>query len=155
MGLEFFPIGSCTSRTKGLERSVSFLKSQSSMIGLQLPAKVAAAVAKAPHHKQPIPFSLIRSLSNFKPAFPPCVCWVVLRVSIGVRVMRNAAEDRLAATVLIRTGQVRDWSKARIPALAAVSPNLDRGAWNLQFQHSELKNHQIAQKAYKAGPKPA
>jgi hypothetical protein len=57
-------------------------------------------------------------------------------VSIGVKVIRNAADDRLAATVLIKTGHVRDDKRARIPALAAVSPNLDRGAWNLVVSSS-------------------
>jgi hypothetical protein len=51
-----------------------------------------------------------------------------LRVSIGVKVIRNTADARLAATVLIKIGHVRDCRRARIPAFAAVSPNLDRGA---------------------------
>jgi hypothetical protein len=95
---------------------------------VQFPAKVAAAVARAPHHRHPIPFSLILSRKSFNPALPPWVCWVVLSVSMGVNVIRKAAEDRLAAMVLMSTGQVRDSRRARIPALAAVSPNLDNGA---------------------------
>jgi hypothetical protein len=56
---------------------------------------------------------------------------VVLRVSIGVRVILNRAEERDAAIVLTRTGQVNVDNRAKIPALAAVSPNLEMGACSL------------------------
>ena len=75
-----------------------------------------------------------------------------MSVSIGVKVIRNAADDRLAATVLIRTGQVREERRARIPALAAVSPNLDRGAWNLVVSSS---GEAVLAKTHKAAPRPA
>lgn len=45
--------------------------------------------------------------------------------------MRNQDEQREAATVLTRTGQVNESRRAKIPAFAAVSPKRDRGAWNL------------------------
>ena len=103
----------------------------------QCPTKVAAAVANAPYHKHPTPFSLILSFNNFKPAFPPLVCWVVFKVSMGVKTIRKQAEATLAAMVLIKTGHVRDESRAIIPALAAVSPNRANGPWNLNtgFRH--------------------
>jgi hypothetical protein len=50
---------------------------------------------------------------------------------MGVNVMRNQDEQREAATVLTRTGQVNESRRAKIPAFAAVSPKRDRGAWNL------------------------
>lgn len=113
------------------EPRVCEVSAEDKLQDLQLPTKVAAAVANAPHHRHPIPFSMILSLNSFSPALPPRVCCVVLSVSIGVKVMRKAAEDRLAAIVLMRTGQVKDSSRASIPAFAAVSPKRDKGAWNL------------------------
>lgn len=101
------------------------------MIHSQCPTKVAAAVAKAPYHRLATPCSLILFLTSLRPATPPCVCCVVLIVSIGVRVILNVAEATLAAIVLTRTGQVNEERSARIPALAAVSPNRDRGPWKL------------------------
>lgn len=82
-----------------------------------------------------MPFSLILSLSSFKPALPPLVCCVVLSVSTGVRIILKHAEATLAATVLTKTGQVNDSKRAIIPALAAVSPNRENGPWNLHHKH--------------------
>src|SRR4051812_45569070 len=90
----------------------------------------------------------MRRRSNAVPRAP--WAWsVVLRVSIGVRIMRNAAAlrdellsihdslsnsstyQRDAKIVWIGKGSlakyVFDWSKAKIPALAPVSPNLPTG----------------------------
>lgn len=116
---------------------------------LQCPTKVAAAVANAPHHKHCTPFSLILSRSSFSPARPPRVCCVVFSVSIGVKVMRKVAEASEAASVLINTGQVNDSSSASIPALAAVSPNLAKGPWNLAISNN------VFLKTHKAAPNPA
>ena len=99
----------------------------------QCPTNVAAAVANAPHHKHTTPSFPILSLSNFQPASPPRVCCVVFKVSMGVRIIRNAALDKEAATVLISTGQVREARRERMKALAAVSPNRASGPWNLYF----------------------
>jgi hypothetical protein len=54
-----------------------------------------------------------------------------LSVSIGVKSIRRRAAEREAARVLMRTGQVREAVIARIPALAAVSKNRERGPWKL------------------------
>jgi hypothetical protein len=97
----------------------------------QCPTNVAPAVPKAPQNKHEIPCSLIRFLNSRSPATPPCVCCVVLSVSIGVRSIRKVAEARDAAIVLTRTGQVRDSRRAKIPAFAAVSPKRERGPWKL------------------------
>ncbi len=51
---------------------------------------MAAAVAKAPHHRLPTPFVLMRCLSKVVP-LAPCTWSVVLRVSTGVRIMRKPA----------------------------------------------------------------
>jgi hypothetical protein len=104
----------------------------SDMNDSQCPTNVAPAVANAPQNKHEIPCSRILSFSNFKPAKPPCVCCVVLSVSIGVSSMRRRAAEREAARVLMRTGQVREAVIARIPALAAVSKNRERGPWKLR-----------------------
>lgn len=85
----------------------------------------------------------------------PCTWRVVLRVSIGVRIILKLAALRAALIssrfigkanktntyhkeakmVLIGEGRFFkygfDWSKARIPALAAVSPNLESGPRHL------------------------
>ena len=97
----------------------------------QCPTKVAAAVASAPYHKQATPRSLTLSLSSFSPPAAPLVCCVVLSVSMGVKTILKHAEATEAAIVLTRTGQVSVASKARMKALAAVSPNRAKGPWNL------------------------
>lgn len=82
-------------------------------------------------------------------------------VSIGVSVMRKQAEAKLAATVLTSTGQGSEERRARIPALAAVSPNRERGPWNLiinlvSFKFAKKKERETIQGVtYKAAAKPA
>lgn len=90
----------------------------------------------------PTPYALTRSFKILKP-FLPCVCIVVLRVStavqcqsyssqaiaedlLGTRIMRNRAPAKEAKAVLSGLGNFErkglDDNRARMPALAAVSP---------------------------------
>ena len=66
------------------------------------------------------------------PGFP-CVCKVVFSVSIGVKIILKPAAAREAKIVLTNAGRCFmyefDWSNARIPALAAVSPKRETGPW--------------------------
>lgn len=61
----------------------------------------------------------------------PCVWSVVLMVSIGVRSILKQAAASDTKTVFSNSGNVRvypfELRRARIPALAAVSPNRDIG----------------------------
>ena len=66
------------------------------------------------------------------PAFPS-VCIVVFTVSTGVRIILNAAAAALANTVFASAGKffkyLFDFSSARMPTFAAVSPKRDTGPW--------------------------
>jgi len=78
---------------------------------------------------------------------------------MGVKVIRNSAEERDAAIVLTNTGQFKVASRAKIPALAAVSPKRETGAWILKvdscmFGSAVLLSHDVTH-TYRAGPKPA
>lgn len=79
-----------------------------------------------------MPSVRIRSLRSAVPP-APCACNVVFNVSIGVNVMRNKAAHADAKTVLIGDGKPARYpfelSNAKIPAFAAVSPNLATGPW--------------------------
>ena len=78
---------------------------------------------------------------------------------MGVKVIRNSAEDSEAAIVLTNTGQFRVASRAKMPALAAVSPKRETGAWILEsgFAHVRVndRGHLTAQSSLtKLGPTP-
>jgi hypothetical protein len=104
----------------------------------KLPTNDAAAVAQAPYHRVPIPYALILSRKICTPS-DPCVCIVVLSVSRGTRIIRNPAAARDANAVLTGDGSLFKKGllerRARIPAFAAVSPNL-----------ATIKPHQYAPK---------
>jgi hypothetical protein len=71
--------------------------------------------------------------------------------------MRKHAEHTLAATVLTRTGQVRDSSNAKMPALAAVSPKRESGPWKLcPARERQLSTRRSpAKTTHRAAPSPA
>ncbi len=56
--------------------------------------------------------------------------------------MRKQAEANEAATVLTRTGQVSESSRAKMPALAAVSPKRESGPWKLGVRKAASANFQ-------------
>lgn len=109
---------------------------------------MAAAVARAPHHKLVIPYTLICRrhnvtldagvskerhtlfLSSFNPGFPS-VWSVVLRVSMGVKMVLNAAAQSETKIVLIGDQSFFmngfESRRASIPAFAAVSPKRATG----------------------------
>ena len=98
----------------------------------KLPTKLATAVATAPHHKLPRPYALMRSLKIPTPCLP-CVCMVVLSVSIGTRIILKSAPAIDAKTVFNGEGSLfkkgLEDRSARIPTFAAVSPKRAIGPW--------------------------
>lgn len=80
-------------------------------------------------------------------------------MSIGVRVIRNVADESETNTVLTSGGHVRESRRAKIPALAAVSPKRERGPWKLVRISTDAQITLLEVRGigftHRAAPKPA